>query len=81
MEARFRPRIQAPHGRELFGALEYPIGWIEWPDNEYQTWKGAVCARPFSVQSPIDVDQTNNSLGPDSGSGQRVLGGKRLKFN
>ena len=30
----FRPRIQAPHGCEALGALEYPIGWIEKPDYE-----------------------------------------------
>ncbi len=36
MEARFRPRIQASHGCEPLGALEYPIGWIEGPDYEDQ---------------------------------------------
>jgi hypothetical protein len=36
VEARFRPRIQAPHGCEPLGALEYPNGWIEGPDYEDQ---------------------------------------------
>ncbi len=36
MEARFRLRIQAPHGCEPLGAHEYPIGWIEGPDYEDQ---------------------------------------------
>ena len=34
VEARFCPRIQAPHGGQPLGAQEYPIGWIEWPDYE-----------------------------------------------
>ncbi len=40
MEARFRPRIQAPHGCKPLGALEYPIGWIEGPDYEDQLGVG-----------------------------------------
>ncbi len=40
VEARFRPRIQAPHGCKPFGALEYPIGCIEWPDYENQPGRG-----------------------------------------
>ena len=36
VEARFRPRIQAPHGCEPLGAMEYRIGWIVWPDYEEQ---------------------------------------------
>jgi hypothetical protein len=40
------------------------------------TWKRAVCARPFSIQSPIDVDQTTIIPGPTRGAAS-VLGGKR----
>ncbi len=36
VEAHFSPRIQAPHGCEPLGALEYLIRWIEWPDHEDQ---------------------------------------------
>jgi hypothetical protein len=36
VEARFRSRIQAPHGCKPLGALKYPIGWIEGPDYDYQ---------------------------------------------
>ena len=57
VEARFRPQIRAPHGCEPLGALNYPIGWIEWPDYEANLEWGSV-KRPISVQSPIDVDQT-----------------------
>ncbi len=40
VEARFRPRIKAPHGCESLGALEYTIGWIDWPDYEDQHGRG-----------------------------------------
>ncbi len=43
------------------------------------TWKGAVCARSISVQSPIDVDQTTLT-GPTLEAASK-LGVKRLKFN
>jgi hypothetical protein len=46
VEARFCPPIQAPHGFEPLGTLEYPIGWIEWPD--YKDQLGARDDSPHS---------------------------------
>ena len=57
VEARFCPRIQAPHGCEPFRALKYPIGWIEDQITRTNTEGGNV-KWLISVQSPIDVDQT-----------------------
>ncbi len=39
---------------------------------------GAVCARPISIQSPIDVDQT--TLTDPTRGAASMLGGKRLNF-
>ena len=79
MEARFRPKIQAPHGCEPLGALEYPIGWIEWPDYEDQPGRGQ--CKEADQHSKPNLCGPNCYFANSTRGAASKLGGKKLKFN
>ncbi len=72
VEARLRPRMQVPHGCEPLGVLEYPTGWIEWPDYEDQHRRGQCKEANQSVFKAQLMWTKHLYRGLDTGSGQRA---------
>ncbi len=79
MEARVRPQIQAPHGCEPLGALEYPIGWIEWPDYEDQRGRGQ--CEEVNQHLNAQLMWTKHPYRGLTWGATSMLDGKKLTFN